>query len=59
LETIQEKYRKYDGVNDDKVQILDLKMNKLPEGDEKDILKTLFKNQHVISITKETDTLTG
>ena len=50
LETMQEKYRKYDGVKDDKVRILDLNVNGLPEGDEKEILRTLFKNQHVIQI---------
>lgn len=28
-------------------------------GDEKDILKTLFINQHVISLKKDTDNITG
>lgn len=50
LETVQERYGRYDGVDEDKVQILDIKMNRLPEGDEKEILRTLFKNQHVIQI---------
>jgi hypothetical protein len=46
-------------VHDDNVQILALKMNKMPDGDEKEILRTLFKNQHVIQLSKETDNLTG
>jgi hypothetical protein len=59
LETQHEKYNKYDNVSDDKIEVLNLNVRSLPEGDEQELLKKLFKNQHVIKIKRDTDNISG
>ncbi|CDW85752.1 UNKNOWN [Stylonychia lemnae] len=59
LETNWEKYQKNEVMDEKNIQILSLNIQQLPEGDERDIIKTLFKNQHVISLKKDTNSISG
>ena len=44
LETQHEKYNKYEHVSDDQIEVLNLNVKQLPEGNEQELLKMLFKN---------------
>ena len=60
MKTQHGKKGKNEPVKESKIQVLSITMQQMPgEADEQDILRTIFKNKHVISLQKERDTISG